>query len=377
MTADTTPLPHDEAVELLEPFVDGRLGPALAAQVQDHVAGCDECAAILSDVEPVDLATPSAVLPAVLDERTMRRSVRRTLLGVAAQAAGIVVLLLVVAVVASLLVVQPLLLGGDRTAALARATYEVPSLVTPGAAVREFGITSSGQSRTFTTELELPVGSSTVSLGSVSSTRRLVGSDTPLWPYVDDDAPNPAPASEVLDRLGRTSVATVAVQLPSALSVDDAQALVEDLHPDVSTVWAGFDVAGLTDRIAPTDALSLLGATTCGAPRLPSELFGATSADAGASFGAAPSSVEDALRLVRDAVAHVGAHPELATVLPDGLHEALVAADEGLGSGEPAVTLLVLTGPSDRLGRALDATGARDARVLATATYNWDGPVCG
>lgn len=374
MTSDA-PLSHDDAVELLEPYVDGRLDPAAAARVEAHVAACPECGAILSGVDAVDLGAVAA--GPSLDERAMRRTVRRTLLGVAGRASGIVVLTLVLGLVASTLLVQPLLLSGDGTAALARATYELPTLVQPGATVEDFTIASGVQSRTNTTTLHMQVGSGSVELGTVTTQRRLLGRDEPLGPFVSGWAPNPVPAREVLERLGRTSVATVAVQLPTPLSINDAQTLIDDLAPDVSNTWAGFDIAAITDGIAATGQLATLGASTCGATLPPAPLFGATSADAGGSFPSAPASVNNALASTRDAVTHVADHPELAPLLPMGWSNDLSSAATALDALEPGVALLVLTGPSDALLEALDTAGAVDARVLGTATYNWTGPVCG
>ena len=213
-------------------------------------------------------------------------------------------------------------------------------------------------------------------LGTVSSQRRLLGSDTPLWPFVDGWDPNPVPARDVLDRLGRTSVATVAMQLPDPLVIDDAQALADVLAPGVSTVWAGFDLAGITDELAVTDPLAMVGASTCSAPLPSAQLFGATSADAGGSFGAAPTSISDALDAVREAVSHVAAHPELAALLPAGWFDTLSVHDDALGASDPTVSMLVVTGPTDVLVEALDTAGAIDAQVLATATYDWIGPIC-
>ncbi len=374
MTSDA-PLSHDDAVELLEPYVDGRLDPAAAARVEAHVAACPECGAILSGVDAVDLGAVAAG-PA-MDEHAMRRTVRRTLLGVAGRAAGIVVLVLVLGLLGSTLLVQPLLLSGDRTAALARATYEVPTLVQPGATVQDFTIASGIQSRTNTTTLRMQVGTGSIELGTVTTRRQLLGRDEPLGPFVSGWAPNPVPAREVLERLGRTSVATITVQLPTPLSVRDAQTLIDVLAPGVSTIWAGFDIAAITDGISSTGQLATLGASTCGAPAPPAPLFRATSADAGGSLAAAPASAVDAVESTRESVIHVAEHPQLAPLLPTGWADDLSAAAAALDTAEPDVALLVLTGPSDALLQALDIAGAVNASVLGTAIYNWTGPVCG
>ena len=121
---------HEEAQELLEDYVDERLDRPVRDQLEEHLGGCSECRSILDGVAPVDL---EALGSADVDERTLRRSVRRALWRTVIDAAGLLVLLVVGLWVISNLVVHPLLMDrGGRAAAVARATYDVAGHVQPG-----------------------------------------------------------------------------------------------------------------------------------------------------------------------------------------------------------------------------------------------------
>src|SRR4051812_32105784 len=48
MTRPDEPLHCDEALDLLEPFLDGDLSPAESARLQAHLSGCAACAAELA-----------------------------------------------------------------------------------------------------------------------------------------------------------------------------------------------------------------------------------------------------------------------------------------------------------------------------------------
>ena len=230
----TEHLDHDQALDLLAGFIDGTLGDDQAAAVAAHVDQCDECTAIIDDAGPTGSSQR-------FDEDTMRRSVRRTLLRTAAYATGMVFVLLFVIAFGSSLLIQPLLMNlGDRAEATARATYALPVMLNEGLVLDEFTVSSGILDRTFTSDLRLPVGSSSHDGGTMESRVTLSGIDGTIWPFVDTPDPNPVPARDVLQRLGDTSVATVAVRFDDGLPIGEADAIVADPGADVTMTWAGF-----------------------------------------------------------------------------------------------------------------------------------------
>ena len=368
---------HEEAQELLEDYVDERLDRPVRDQLEKHLDGCSECRAILDGVAPVDLGPLGSV---DLDERTMRRSVRRALWRTVIDAAGMLVLLVVGLWVISNFVVHPLLMDrGGRAAAVARATYDVAGMFNRGAFVDDFTIDPGVFDRTFTATVQMPVGAGRADLGTVSSRIGLFGSggDT-IWPFVDSE-PRAGAVQDVLSGLGGGTVATVSVDFYPAISVDQAQMLAEHPGSDVSVVWAGFLLSEAAPEVAATDPLRMLGYSTCvGTDQIPPSVFTGSSASAGGSFGVPGPSVGNALQEVRRAISHLAENPDVAArLLGGGVEESVRRVAAYLADTDPQVETLVVTGPTDEILKFFDQADTKDGRVLAVDFYNWYRPVCG
>ncbi len=359
------PLPHGDALELLAGYIDGTLDDDAAAAMAAHVEACPACSGIVGD------DGPTTSWP--FDETIMRRSVRRTLLRTAASSAGIVVTLLVLVALGSTLLVQPLFMNlGDRAEEAAHATHWLPSLVNEGVVVGGFTITSGVADRHMDADLRLPVGSALLDAGTVETRVTLGGIDGTIWPFADELEPNPVAAREVLERLGRTAVATVAVPFDDGITLDAAEAIAADPGADVAIVWAGFIMPGSE----VTDPLRILGAPTCAPDRIPEGLFGASSASAGGTFGETPASVTEALAIVRSVVADVASSDEVLAALPIGWGDRMADIADDLESATPTVGSLVVTGPAEEVLAFLDTVDTMDGRILDSTTFNWLGSPC-
>jgi hypothetical protein len=369
-------LTHGEALTLMAAYIDGTLPAGDVARLEPHIAECTACAALVDDREGLDLGLSQ--LPR-FDEAALRRSVRRTLLRTAGYSTVLVVLLVLLLFIGSNLVIQPLLMNaGGRAEAVARATFDLAPMVNEGAVIEKFTIDSGFARRTFTVELGLPLGSAIVDAGTVTSRLTLGGIDPgSIWPFADGPDPNPVPAASLLTRLGTSSVATVAARLPQPLDLAAAQRLADDPGADVEVVWAGFLISTAPPAEAATDPLRTLGYSTCSDNRLPDSLFGASSADAGGSFGVQAPSVADALERVRTAVERLAGDDRVLNALPLGWQDSILAADGHLrGGGAAPVETLAVTGPAEEVLRFLDSAGILNATVLAVDFYNWTGSVC-
>ena len=367
---------HEEAQKLLEDYVGERLAGPVRDQLEIHLSGCSECRSILDGGAPVDLEPLGSI---EVDERALRRSVRRALWRTAFDAAVIVIALVVSFAAISNLVLHPLLMNrGDRATAVARATYDIASLFNEGAVLDRFSIDSGVLTRTFTAEVQIPIGSGMADLGSVSSQLGLFGSGEALWPFVDSDSRIMGAAPDVLGRLGGGTVATVSVGFGQPISVDQAQLLADSTAADVRVVWAGFLVSDADPAVAALDPLRVLGYSTCvGTDHLSPRHFGASSASSGASFGVSSPSVRNALQEVRRAVNHLADNPDVANQLLDGeAVDSVQRAAAYTADTDPKVETLVVTGPTDEILKFFDEADSRNGTVLAVDFYNWSGPVC-
>jgi hypothetical protein len=369
---------HEEAQELLENYVDERLDPPVRDQLENHLRGCSDCRSILEGVPPVDL---EALGTADVDERTLRRSVRRALWRTVIDAAVMLIVLGLGLFIISNFVVHPLLMNrGGRAEALARATYDVAGMFNEGAFVDEFTIDPEVFGRTFTASVKIPVGAGMSDLGTVSSRIGPFGSGgETIWPFAGPGSRIMGAAQDVLGRLGSGTVATVSVRFTEPFSVDQAQSLADSTTADVSVVWAGFLVTDADPAIAASDPLRMLGYSTCvGTDTIPANLFGSTSAGAGGSFGVSRPSVYNALAEVRRAVGHLAVHPDVAAQLPNGGMEGSIQTVAAyLADNDPQVETLVVTGPTDEILEFFDDAGSKNGLVLAVDFYNWLRPVCG
>lgn len=362
---------HKEALELLERYADGRLDASERSRIEEHIVGCLRCQSLLDGITPVSLAAFRTA-----GDRTLRRSVRRTLWrGVLGGAALLVVVFAGLALISNF-VVQPLLMDrGGRADAVARATYDVATMFNEGAVVSGFAIDSGAFNRTFTAKVQLPVGSGMADLGTVSSQIGLLNSSS-IWPFVDSDSTFMGAAPEVLGRFDSGTVATVAARFPEPISVAQAQSVADSTDADISVIWAGFLLTGASN-ITPKDPVATLGYSTClRTDQFNPRLFAASSAEAGASFGSAYSSVANALRELRRSLANLAENPEVAAQLFDGGAQAVQHAAAYLADNDPQVESLVVTGPTSELLRFLDEVDAKDGTVLAVDFYNWSGSVC-
>jgi hypothetical protein len=244
--------------------------------------------------------------------------------------------------------------------------------------VSDFTIDSGVFDRAFNAKVELPIGAGMADLGTVSSHIGVFGSVGTIWPYVDSSSRIAGAAAEVLGRLGSGTVATVAARFDEPVSIEQAQLMVDSTEADVSVIWAGFLLTEASPAVAAEDPLRTLGYSTCvGTDQLDPRLFGASSADAGSSFGSSPSSVDNALEEVRRSLNQLAEHPDLAAGLFEGGAEAVLRASGYLAENEPKVETLVITGPTDEVLRFFEESGVRGGTVLAVDFYNWAGPVCG
>jgi len=368
---------HEEAQELLEDYVDELLDRPIRDQLEDHLGGCSECRSVLDGVAPVDLTALGSV---DVDERTLRRSVRRALWRTVIDAAGMLVLLVVGLWVISTFVVHPLLMNRDgRAAAVARATYDVAGMFNEGAVVDDFTIDSGAFDRTFTATVQMPIGAGMVDLGTVSSRIGPFGSGgEKLWPFIETD-PKVGAAQDVLGRLGGGAVATVSVRFYEPISVDQAQSLADSPGADVSVVWAGFLLSEADPAVAATDPLRMLGYSTCvGTDQIPPSVFTGSSANAGGSFGVSGPSVRNALVEVRRAISHLAQHPNVAAQLFEGANSGqFQRVADYLADSDPLVETLVVTGPTEEIVKFFDKADTKDGQVLAVDFYNWSRPVCG
>ncbi len=372
----TDHLTHDEALDLMAAYIDGTLPAPDVARLEIHIADCAECTALVDDREALDLA---GTTNREFDERVLRKSIRRTLLRTAGYSTLLAVMTALALFIGSTLIIQPLLMNaGGRAETAARATFDLAPMLNEGTVIEEFSIDSGFASRSFTVQLGLPLGSAIVDAGDVVHEVGL-GGPRPgsLWPFTGALQPNPVPAADLLERLGPSTVSTVAARFREPLDLARAQAIADQPGADVSVIWAGFLITDAAPEEAATDPLRTLGYSTCSSNRLPEELFGASSANAGGSFGVRSPSVEAAFEQVRTTVSRIAGEQRVLESLPLGWGDSIRAAAEHLSEIEAApVETLVVTGPSDEVLRFLVATDAVNSRVLATDFYNWMGPVC-
>ncbi len=375
---------HDEIQDLLEGYVDETLDRETYRAVDEHLAGCEECRTILDEVAPVDL---SGLAGGAVDERVLRRSVRRAMRRTVIDAALTLLALVMAVWLVGVFVIQPLIVNrGGRAAAASRATYDLAIMFNEGATVTDFKIDSTSFRRVFTVDLSLPVGSGLAELGSVSTRLGIVGlggaGGGRWWPFVDN-LDTGGDARERLELLGSGTVATVSVRFSDPISIGRAQQLADSTAHDVRVVWAGFPVDATEERSGLLfESGSTVGYGTCLGPEtLGDDFFGATSADGGSgSIAFWPASIDKALTEVRRALGNLVDHPNLIADLavpepssPERVEQALTY----LSRPDPGVVSLVVTGPTAEILGFLGETEEARASVLAVDLYNWSIPVCG
>jgi hypothetical protein len=375
---------HDEIQDLLEGFVDETLDRDTYREVKAHLTGCAECRSILDEVAPVDL---SGLMGGSVDERMLRRSVRRAMWRTVIDAALMLLALVLAVWIVGTFVVQPLVVNrGGRAAAAARATYDIAAMFNEGATVTDFTIESTSFRRVFTVDLALPVGSDMVDMGTVATRLGVFGfrgeTGGRVWPFVEN-RDSGGDAREELDRLGSGTVATVAVRFGEPVSIERAQELADSTEHDVRVVWAGFPVDAIEEKSGlPFEPGSVVGYGTClDPPNVDDDFFAATSASGGGNSGGfSPASIGGALSEVRRALTNLVGHPQLATELPYAGADSLERVQQALtylSQADPGVVSLVVTGPTPEILGFLDEAASAWTSVLAVDLYNWSIPVCG
>jgi hypothetical protein len=356
------------AIEQLRAYLDQDLEPEQAGAVAAHLESCPRCVDRLDDLEGPAVLTPTLATEApVWDERRMRRSVRRTVLRTAFNAAC---LLLVGAIALQMLgwyVLQPLLVDrGDRVSSSIAASIDVPVMTIPGA---ELGQAISNQGfvirRTTNVELARAVGARLVQLGTFTTRLGPFGmslpEDRPISPYgawldpmvTGDQTAVPFEP----DRLGDGTAVTVELWWREPVDLATADA-VADVADDLALSWVGFRVPGGELDIDPAWRL---GYSTC--TDIPEHLrAGWDDDDVGTGLvevevedGDGRGGVEHALREVRRATANLAAigWPGGGTTSYGALEDPAATA-EVLASSDPAVDSVVITGPTQAVAAAVE-----------------------
>jgi len=376
---------HDEIQDLLEGYVDETLDRATYKRVEAHLAGCAECRAILDEVAPVDL---SGLAGGAVDERALRRSVRRAMWRTVTNTALMLVSLWIVGWLISAAVIQPLVVNrGDRAVIATRATFDMAMMVNEGAITTDWDVTSGPASRTNTAHLALQVGAGAKELGEVGSRIGITRFGDPLggwfWPYVTGNNTG-TPGEYRLSELGSGTVATVAAHFNEPISMARAQELADSTEYDVRVVWAGFPTSqreDLDETPFSGFGYGVLGYPTCLEPGMVDEShFGGTSASGGYGIGIAPASITNALAEVRRVVGTLTANPWLIERVIDQNAsdvERLEQTAAHLAQADPGVVTLVVTGPTTELVEFLAETEVEYPVVLAVDFYNWSDFVCG
>jgi len=349
---------HDEATEKLDAYVAGTLGAEQAGEMDAHVAECEDCQAELA---PVDLAGFDPSDDGEQVQASVRKAMRRTALAAAAYA----VMATVVLLIATVLVVQPLLLARfDRAAMAARAAYEVPMLFNPGVQVDELTIRSGLAHRTTTVTVGIPLGSGTHPVGPFGAEVTVFGMDIKM----NAGSQDPTITDAVLPGLDDGTVVTVEVGLPEPLDIEAAQALASDPGRDVRITWVGFGL--------PSRSFRPIGYPICRQADTPSDrLLGATSASWGGTWTGVVPDVRGAVDKAAAGLEAISSQSEVADTVGGRMElRSIVAA---LKDGDPAITSVVVTGPTPEVVAFLADTGIPHGAVLAVGFYDWGSPVCG
>jgi hypothetical protein len=371
-TGPSVPGSHP-TTERLRAYLADDLAPDAAQAVGDHLDSCPHCVDALDDLEgpPVLTETKPTDAPA-WDERRMRRSVRRTLLRTAFNAA---LLLLVAVIVVQLLgwyVVHPLLVDrGDRAPDSVAASIDVPVLTIPGAEVGMMTSHPGVVRRTTDVSLQRAVGARMVPLGTFTTRLGPLGMSLPESRQIGPTGPwlEPQVTSEQQpvpfdpDRLGDGMAVTVELRWrePVDLAAADAVAAGTD---DLSLLWVGFRVPGADEPVE--DPSWRLGYSACGGiPDHIGEQRGAGFGGDGFRMWDRPRGAAHALAEVRRATANLAdlGWPGDGTTAYGALADPATTA-EAMASTEPGVTTVVVTGPTQEVAAAVEEHAPDQADLL-------------
>lgn len=385
---------HHIARDLLEGYVDGTLEPETREAVEEHLAGCSECRALIEGVEPIRFSDREGVpVPSALgwDEDRMKMVVRRSLTRITFD----VVTWLVIGVLAvglfSAFVVQPVVIDrGGRVGDALTATWDLAVMLQPGAEVSAWRSDPGVISRSLEVTTVLPVGGGTKDLGTFRARLGVWGFSGehggPLSPGFRERALGTG--RDVLARLPSGTVTTVEARWFVPIDVETAAGLA-DVHPDVSVTWVGFAVG--PERVGGATSFGeggSVGYSTCtaGPPRhmIENAGSGGTGGSASEFFGSTnPSSapgVAHALNQVRRALNNLLSRGEFV----DGLarhggpsRASVEQAGDWVAKSDPGVVTMVVTGPTELVAEFVDDAGPSAVDVRAVEFWNWSGPICG
>ncbi len=373
---------HSEIQDLLEGYVDDALDRPTRKLVESHIAGCAECQAILDDVAEVDL---SGLSGGVVDERLLKRSVRKAMRRTIADAVLVLVAGWIIIWFIGAALLQPLVVNrSGRAASAARATVDTAIMLNPGVTITDLQIDSNWLSRLVTAEVAISVGTSTEPAGTITSrigVYRFGGeAGNSFFPYVNSDSSTTIDSAGLM-RLGDGTVATVQLWFDEPISLARAQQFADSPANDVRVIWAGFPTS-----VSPSDpgraenfGQGVLGYGTCGASFPEDDFFGATSASFSGTGMYEPASIQNALDQVRRSLVNLASSPAVSDAATFGSNgpEQVQASADYLEADDPGVISLVVTGPSVELAGFLTESGVPLAAILGVDFYNWSTPICG
>lgn len=371
---------HSEIQDLLEAYVDDALDRPTRKLVETHVSACEECQAILDDVAEVDL---SGLAGGAVDERQLKRSVRKAMRRTIADAIMVIGAAWIIIWFIGAALVQPLVVNrSGRAAQDARATIDSAIMFNPGVAITDIQIDSRWLSRIVTAELALQVGSGTESVGVVTSRIGIFRFGDPsggsFMPYLNTEGNNTIDGAS-LRRLGESTVATVQLYFTDSLSMTRAQELADSTANDVRVIWAGFPTSPTTmDGSFGDEGLGMVGYATCGVNLPDDDFFGASSASSSGTHSGEPASIEGAKAHLTQALTNMNGGDLGPQIITSGkLSDAEI--QEGLNylSTDDQVTVLVATGPSQEVAGFIAEAGLPSAVLLGVDFYNWSAPICG
>jgi hypothetical protein len=370
---------HHIARDLLGAYVDDELEAPTRAQLEAHLAACQACRSLLDGSPPVPLARISTDAP-TWDERGLRRAVRRTLLSSVVASAGIALLVLLLAGLLLDPLLRPIVTRGDRLEQAVQATFDIPTLFTPGASIGAYDHQPAGRRARIAVQVGRPVGAHVRPLAEyavVLSAGAMRAEGTREPPFLNlDDVPVRAHPTWNRAHIVAGTVATVQLEWTDPIDRTEAEALVGP-DTDARLIWVAFAVdplrgdAALPDGWDPTVDL---GYATCGGfPPGELEPLGMGGSGTPNVFPTVECGLDNALDQVRRATANLAAADELWDTFPQ--HDTIMAriddAAAWLADHQPDITSVVITGPSEILDGIVTNAGADTARLLGIDFYNW------
>jgi hypothetical protein len=367
------------SAEKLRGYLADRLAGAEARAVADHLEVCDRCVEALDELgsQPVQLPPPTTAGEDAWDERRMRRSVRRTVLVTAVNTVLLLILAVMVLQLLAWFVIHPLLIDrGDRLADHVTATIDVPVMTIPGAELSQLMSSPGIRGRTTEVELQRTVGRQVIPLGTFTTRlgpRRLSvpsGADIgPRGPGLQPGVVDLGPVSFEPERLADGTAATVQLTwYDDALDLAAADA-VADGSDRLTLLWVGFRIPGGEHAMDPSWQLGY--SARGGIPTWVQEQRRGTFGGGG-DFRTweVDSGAQHALEELRRATANLAdiGWPDRRTAT-DGALADLTATAEQLATNEPAVTSVVITGPTQTVADAV-AEHAPDEAILLELDFD-------